>query len=238
VGKTGKLLSVADFPGGQHTFGEVGRPSPASSFARAPGENAMLVANPADKAIYYFREGLPAPMGSFSNYGRQPRALLVVDRSLKPSAPGVYETITRLPPAGEYMAALLVDSPRVVQCFNVTVQPNPQTVSTGPRLQVEFPRLPEPLRAGQKVRVRVRLTAADGKRPAQLNDVRIATILETGVWHIRQHAEPEGDGVYAVDLIPPAAGRYQIAVECRSAGLSFNQSPQFLVQVQPPVPGK
>jgi YVTN family beta-propeller protein len=238
VGKTGKLLSIADFPGGQHTFGEVGRPSPASSFAKAPGENAMLVANPADKAIYYFQEGLPAPMGSFSNYGRQARAVLVVDRSLRAAAQGVYETIARLPAAGEYMAALLVDSPRVVQCFNVIVQPNPQLVSATPRLQVEVPKLPEPLHARQTVRVRVRLTAPDGKKPSQLADVRIVTILETGVWHLRQHAEPEGDGVYGVDLIPPSAGRYQIAVECLSAGLSFNQSPQYVVEALPPVAGK
>jgi len=228
VGKTGKLLSIADFPGGQHTFGEVGRPSAGSSFARAPGENAMMVANPADKAIYYFREGLPAPMGSFANYGRQPRAILVVDRSLKQTTPGVYETITRLPAAGEYTAALLVDSPRVVECFPVIVEPNPESVSLGPRLHVEFEKLAEPAKAGQKVRVRVKLTKTG------LNDVRIAAILDTGVWHLRQHAEPEGDGVYGVDLIPPAAGRYRISVECLSEGLSFNQSPAWVMEV----PGK
>ena len=29
----------------------------------------MLVANPRDKAIYYYQEGMAAPMGQFSNYG-------------------------------------------------------------------------------------------------------------------------------------------------------------------------
>ena len=232
VGKTGKLLSIGDFPGGQHTFGEVGRPSLGSSFAQAPGENAMMVANPADKAIYYFREGLPAPMGSFSNYGRQPRAILVVDRSLKQSTPGVYETITRLPGAGEYTAALLVDSPRVVQCFPVTVEANPDAASVGPRLHVEFAKLVEPVRAGQKVRVRVKLTGQDGSAGSQLGDVRIAAILDTGVWHLRQHAEAEGGGVYGVDLIAPTPGRYRISVECLSQGLSFNQSPQLVVEVR------
>ena len=237
IGKPGKLVPLGDFPGGQHPFGEVAHPSPADGFVRAPGENAMLVANPADKAIYYFKEGLPAPMGSFANYSREPRAILVVDRSLKQRVPGVFQTIARLPVAGDYFVALLVDSPRIVQCFAFTVQPNPALSARGPRVKVELAALPASLRPGQPVRVRIRLTATDGAHPANLTDVRILAILESASWHYRFSAEPEGDGVYAVDLIPPAAGRYRLAVECPSQGLAFNSSPQFFVDV-PPAPDK
>ena len=50
----------------------------------------MLVANPADKMIYYYTEGMAAPMGSFQNYKRDPRALLVLDNSLRETERGVY----------------------------------------------------------------------------------------------------------------------------------------------------
>ena len=56
-----------------------------------------------DKTVYFYKEGMAAPMGSFSNYGCQPRAVLVVDRSLRErGSPGVYETTVRLRKPGEY----------------------------------------------------------------------------------------------------------------------------------------
>src|SRR6185436_8142912 len=66
----------------------------------APEEGAVLVANPADKMIYYYTEGMAAPMGSFQNYRRDPRALLVLDNSLAETASGVYSTTVRLGEAG------------------------------------------------------------------------------------------------------------------------------------------
>ena len=38
---------------------------------------------------------MAAPMGHFQNYGKQPRAVLVVVRSLREVRPGVYETTAR-----------------------------------------------------------------------------------------------------------------------------------------------
>jgi len=238
VGVGGKLVPTGEFQGGQHPFGEVGKPSPADGLMRAPGENAMLVANPADKAIYYFKEGLPAPMGSFSNYGRQPRAVLVVDRSLKQRASGVFETIARLPSAGDYYVALLVDSPRVVQCFPLTVARNPAIAITGPRVRAEFHIPSDGNRPGQPLRVTVRMTSPDGSHPAALGDVRVLAIFESGSWFAREPARPTGDGTYAADVVPPGAGRYRFAVESPSQGLTFNLSPQAFVEVSQPVRGK
>jgi hypothetical protein len=58
----------------------------------APEGNSVLIANPADRVIYYYSEGMAAPMGSFQNYRREPRALMVVDRSLREVTSGVYTT--------------------------------------------------------------------------------------------------------------------------------------------------
>ncbi len=64
----------------------------------------MLVANPADKMIYYYTEGMAAPMGSFQNYRRVPKALLVLDNGLRETARGVYSTTMRLDAPGYYDA--------------------------------------------------------------------------------------------------------------------------------------
>ena len=121
VGEAGRPVPVVDFPGGQHPPGRLPRPIPAAGIVQAPGENAMLVANPEDQIIYYYKEGMAAPMGHFQNYGKQPLAALVVDRSLR-EGPGVYETTAKMAGAGDYELALFIDSPKLIQCFPVKVR--------------------------------------------------------------------------------------------------------------------
>ncbi len=83
LGTEGRNVPLLDFPGGQHPLGGGARSSLAASIVRSADDNAVLVANPRDKAIYYYKEGMAAPMGQFSNYGKEPVAVLVVDRSLR-----------------------------------------------------------------------------------------------------------------------------------------------------------
>lgn len=123
IGAADKPLSTAEFPAGQHPLGTQ-YPSLADSVVQAPGEDAVLVANPTDKFVYYYAEGMAAPMGSFSDYGHQPRAVLVLDRSLKERKPGIYETIARLGGPGVFDLALLLDSPKIVHCFPVSIGPD------------------------------------------------------------------------------------------------------------------
>jgi YVTN family beta-propeller protein len=148
--------------GGEHPLGAGKRPSPADSIVRAPGANAVLVANAADQAIYFYKEGMAAPMGSFRNYSRQPRAVLVVDRSLKERTPGSYETVARLPGPGRYQVAFFLDAPRAVHCFPLTVVADPAAEA---RRAEQRPGKVESLvdtsravRAGEKVVLRFRLS--------------------------------------------------------------------------------
>ena len=75
--------------------------------------------------IYFYKEGMAAPMGHFQNYGKQPLAALVVDRCLREVRPGVYETMVKMAGAGDYELALFIDSPKLVQCFPVKVAVDP-----------------------------------------------------------------------------------------------------------------
>lgn len=231
VGVEGKPVPVVDFTGGQMPFGKASRPSPADGIIQAPGENAVLVANPADRAIYYYKEGLAAPMGNFSNYGREPRAVLVVDRSLKERSPGVYETVARLRQPGSYDVAFFIDAPRVVHCFDVSVEVNPELAKERNLRPVEIQPLIKNhiVRVGEHVRLPFKLVDPTTKQPKTgLKDVRILTFLAPGIWQKRAWAQPVGEGVYEIDFVPPQSGIYYVYVECLSLGLRMS-NPQYLV---------
>ena len=117
----GKEANVTRFPAGQRAPGESLSRSHAASIVPAPEEGAVLVANPADKMIYYYTEGMAAPMGSFQNYKRDPRALLVTDNSLRETARGVYSTTARLNNAGPYDVAFLLTRRGSINCFEIKV---------------------------------------------------------------------------------------------------------------------
>jgi hypothetical protein len=127
IADLGKEAAVTRFPAGQKAPAESPATSLAAAIVPAPEEGAVLVANPADQMIYYYTEGMAAPMGSFQNYKRDPRALLVLDNSLRETERGVYTSALRLPAAGHYDVVFLLDSPRVVNCFDLSVAEIPRS---------------------------------------------------------------------------------------------------------------
>jgi DNA-binding beta-propeller fold protein YncE len=231
VGIDGQPVPVASFPAGQNPPGQASRPSPAHSIVQAPGANAVLVANPADQAVYFYKEGLPAPMGHFRNYSREPRAVLVVDRSLRERSPGVYETAARLPRPGLYDVVFFVNTPRVVHCFEVAVLANPALAPTRPTSQVHITPLLETrtVPVGSVVRLPFKLTDPSTQSPKMdVQDVNVLVYLAPGIWHKRQWAMHVGEGTYTIDFVPPQVGTYYVYLESRSLGLAFN-NPQYLI---------
>jgi YVTN family beta-propeller protein len=235
VGTEGKPLSAADFPAGQNAFDKVSGPTPADAIVRVPGANAVLVANPADKAVYYYEEGMAAPKGQFSNYGREARAVLAADHSLKERAPGVYEAIRRLPRSGRYLIPVMLRSPALIHCFEVTLDANPEIGGKrgGESVRVEPVLDKRVMRVGESVRLRFRLTDMQTSEAVSgLRDVRVLTTLAPGVDQRRQYAVPDGPGIYAVDFAPAQSGTYFAFVECLSHGLSFGHAPGILLEVK------
>jgi DNA-binding beta-propeller fold protein YncE len=237
LGEKDHALSVADFPGGEHPPG-AGRPGDLSTLpdaiVRAPEPGAMLVANAADGAIYYYREGMAAPMGSFQDYGGHPRAVLVVDRSLKGRSPGSYETVARMPGPGQYRLAFFLDTPRTVHCFDVTVAADPVLAA---KRQRERPYEVAPriasrtVTAGQAAHLRFRITDPTTHNPVDgLADVQVMAFLSSGSWQSRLPARSVGGGMYEADFVPPGAGSYHVAVECPSGRVAFNRSPQVVLR--------
>jgi YVTN family beta-propeller protein len=223
LGREGAPISVADFTGGRHAPGAMSRPTPADGIVQASGESGVLVVNPGDKSIYYYMEGMAAPMGNFSNYGREPRAVLVVERNLREKSPGIYETIAKLPAAGSYDLAFLFDRPRILGCFDLPVASDPtQAKLRPPALKVE-PRIPRSMKAGEPVRISFRLTFVDtGKPDTEAKDVTILAIA-AGQWQRREAAQHTGDGVYSADFVVPKPGLYTVFLTSPSQGLPYAQ---------------
>jgi YVTN family beta-propeller protein len=230
LGATGAGLSAADFPGGQHALGRTSRRSRADAIVQAAGEDAVLVANPSDKAIYFYKEGMAAPMGNFSNYGREPRAVLSVERSLRARRPGQYETTVRLPAGGEFDVAFLVDQPRIVHCFALKVARDPQAAATLPLVRVEPLFEAAEVRTDAQVRLRFKvLDQATGQPKSGIVDLRVLFICP-GVWQSTEFARERAPGVYEAEFVPPRGGEYFVYAEAASQRLPSGQFPALTVK--------
>jgi YVTN family beta-propeller protein len=223
---------IAKFPGGQTAPEEASVESSADVMVPAPEGSSVLVANPADGLIYYYSEGMAAPMGSFQNYRRRPRAVMVVDRSLREVTTGVYTTTTKLPKSGVYDVAFLLDSPRVTHCFTAEAKPNPDV----PRekrvaVRIEYLNKDKQLRVGEDYKLRFKLVDTGTSRAkSDVSDVRVLTMVSSGAWQKRDFAKSVGEGVYELDIKVPQTGVYLVFVESRSQGVSFRQLPYLTLQ--------
>ncbi len=228
----GKEAALSRFPAGQKAPRESAIYSPANAIVPAPEEGAVLVANPADKMIYYYTEGMAAPMGSFQNYRRVPKALLVLDNGLRETTRGVYSTSIRLDSPGFYDAVFLLDSPRTVHCFDFRVDDNPsRPKSTRLSLAVQQLTSESPF-VGESYKLRFRLvdtTSGEGK--ANL-DVGVLVFLAPGIWQERMPAKPIGDGVYEISFVPPSAGVYYVHFRIPSLDVPFSQIMPLALEVK------
>ena len=224
---------ISHFPAGQATPEEAAADtSVAGVMAPAPEGNSVLIANPADDIIYYYQEGMAAPMGSFQNYRRSPRAVMVVDRSLRETTSGVYTTTTKLPKSGIYDVAFLLDSPRVTHCFSAEAKPNPDVPHEKKvAVRIEYLNKDKQLRVGEDYKLRFKLIdVATSKVKSDVNDLRVLTMSSSATWQKRDFARSIGDGVYELDIKVPQTGVYLIFVESRSQGVSFRQLPYLTLQ--------
>ncbi|HXC69652.1 MAG TPA: YncE family protein [Pyrinomonadaceae bacterium] len=232
LGKIDKEVDVTEFPGGQAAPGQGSTPIRADSIALAPEGNAVIVANPVDRVLYSYTEGMAAPMGNFQNYRREPMAVMVVDRSLREIKPGVYSTTIKLPASGRYDIAFLNDSPRVSHCFNLVAETNPvlkekQAVALGIEHQVKEKKLA--VRQDFTFRFKL-IDTATGDPKSDLKDVRVLTFLSPGVWQRRDIAKSVGDGVYEIKINVPEAGVYMLFVESPSMGVRYTDLPYLMLQ--------
>jgi DNA-binding beta-propeller fold protein YncE len=223
----GSEVDITEFPGGQGIPAQGSTPVRADSMVLAPEGNAVILANPVDKTLYFYQEGMAAPMGNFQNYRREPLATLIVDRSLRETRPGVYSTTVKLPASGHYDVAFLTDSPRISHCFETAADPNPGLKEIpAVALRIEHQGSERQLQPGQDFALRFKLIETKtNKAKDNLKDVRVLTFLGPGTWQRRDIARPLGNGMYEVNLNVPESGVYMVFVESGSMGVRYRDMP-------------
>jgi YVTN family beta-propeller protein len=231
LGMIDKEVDITDFPGGQAPPRKGSDPVHADSIVLAPEGNSVILANPVDKSLYYYTEGMAAPMGNFQNYRREPLAVLVVDRSLREIKPGVYSTTIKLPVSGNYDVAFLNDSPRVSHCFDLSADVNPglkEQKSVALRIEQQMKEMTLPV--GKDFTFRFKLTdTATGNPKSDLKDLRVLTFMSAGGWQRRDFATSVGNGVYEIKINVPQSGVYMVFFESASMGVKYRDLPYLML---------
>ena len=189
LGKAGPL-STKTFATGTYPPGRAPYIPIADAIVPTPEQYAVAVTNPAEKTIFYYMEGMTAPSGNFRNYGHDPMAAMVVDRSLRERKPGVYSARVRIPLSGTYDLAFFLESPRIVHCFAVTVKPNPRLTKPPEKgLRLEYLSPGPTVAAGVTTPLRIRISDRATNSPVtDLMDVVVQYSLASGGWNRRETA--------------------------------------------------
>jgi hypothetical protein len=236
IGGQGKPVSTVDLPAGQHPIAETVSMTLADAVVPATEGDSVLLANAGDRSVYLYKEGMAAPMGVF-NDPQSPRAVLVLDRSLKANQPGEFQTIARIMRPGAYTVAFFVDSPRLLQCFNVTVAPGAGMTAAGEHRPtvVEVVSSPAQVLPGVSFPVRLQLrNPVTRELEKNVADVRVLVAAAGGNWFSRRLAQARPDGYYEVDFTLPEPGHYYLTVESQSLGLNFYESTRVALEAAVP----
>lgn len=206
----------------------------ADMIAPTPEGNAVMIANNGDRMIYYYVEGMMAPMGTFSNYKRRPRALLLLDRSISEVAPGTYSAQIKLRSSGLFDVPLLIEQPRLLNCFQLEVGESPDGEKEHPGTSIVVAAMfkGQQFKPGEAVPLRFRITDATTKQPVTgLNDLRVLVFEPPGIWQQRQIGKEISGGVYEVTQVFPHTGIFNVMVAVASRGVTFADLPFNVVRV-------
>jgi hypothetical protein len=228
----GKNPIVQKFTAGAVPPGEVQDLVIADSLAAGTTEAAMLVVNPAENATYFYMEGMNAPASNYQARGTHARAVMIVDRGLKEVEPGVYRGMVRLPAAGKYDVAVLLDSPRVMHCFSTKVEADPALAARRGETRIEFLAGEGAAQPGEKRLVRFRLTdAATGKPRTGLADVRVVSFLAPNRERREVIARETAEGVYEAEVLLHEQGAYYVQAASATARFGLNDLPRLTIRV-------
>lgn len=203
----------------------------------SPEGDGMLIAGQADNALYYYMEGMTGAQGSYQTYRRATRALTVIDRSLKETAPGRYTSTLRLERGGHYRVPMLVQNPRVMHCFDIHIDETGAT-DTGRRFDLGFKvggaNPASAVRVGADTEIHLTLRDAHTGAPVSgVRDLQLMALEMPGLSQQRVFArETPTPGVYSVMLKFWRAGVWRLQAQSVSQGLSFDRSASTEVAVQ------
>lgn len=221
----GRTPAVHGFVAGSTAPKLAGNLPIADSMSAAKADAAMFVVSPVDSTTYFYMEGMNAPMTGYPNRGHAARAATVIDRSLREVEPGVFSGRARLPAAGKFDVAFMLDQPRVLHCFSAEVQPHPDLERQDAAVHAAI-EAGGPVAAKSPATVRVRLTRGRDALPQTgLTDVALRYFRAPSSPAREVPAREVGAGVYEAVLDVPEAGAYYLHVGVPSLRMRFGDQP-------------
>ena len=219
----GGQVIINNFSAGSFPPGQVKDISIAEGMVPAAQEAAVLVVSPADATVYYYMEGMNAPMGAFRNYGHKPRAVQIANRALKETKPGLYTATVKVPTAGTFEVAFLNETPQFLHCFTMEVKTNPALQSEFKPVAIEYLNDKVVRRAGETMKLRFRLTdPGTGAVLAEASGVKVKYYRAPRYGLTELLATHVGDGIYEAEILLRRAGAYYVYVAAPSLNAKYN----------------
>ncbi|RON20953.1 cytochrome D1 [Pseudomonas brassicacearum] len=206
----------------------------ASSLAVSRDDNAVFVVNPVDNTTYFYAEGMNAPMSGYPNRGQVARAAMVIDRSLREVEPGLYSARIKLPSAGRFDVAFLLNQPNIIHCFTALVEPDPSIAQHPGVPKVEFMLDKSTAALGSPYVVRFRIVQGQQKtRRSGVKDVQVRYFRAPTSRAQEVAALDMGNGIYEAPVTLDQNGAWYLHVRAASLGANFDDKTFASVRVLP-----
>ncbi|MFK8332289.1 cytochrome D1 domain-containing protein [Pseudomonas sp. BJa5] len=228
----GREPIVQGFEAGPAAPRQAGNLPLAQGLTVARDENSVFVVNPVDNTTYFYAEGMNAPMSGYANRGANARAALVVDRSLREVAPGVYSSTVKLPASGTFDVAFLLNQPQIIHCFSTDVAASP----TAPHRQtprVEFMLDSQVVVQGRPFTARFRIVEGNGAPRNGVKDLSVRYFLAPTSRARSSAVREVGDGIYEAPLEMAESGAWYLHVQAPSLGSGFAENNYTSLRVLP-----
>lgn len=230
----GRQATVQAFTAGDQPPRASGGVAIADSVAAAAGEGTVFVVNPADGSTYYYMEGMNATSSNYRVYGSSPRAVTVVDRSLKEVEPGVYAGRVRIPVVGQYDVAFMLQSPQVLHCFSADAAANPRLARAAEPLTVTFETTQRQFAVHETAAIRFRVAdGGSGVPKAGVAGLVALQFLAPGRRRSESAVVEIGGGVYEARLPLAEAGAWYVYIGAPSLKIGYGQLPFYSLQALP-----
>lgn len=206
----------------------------ASSLAVSRDDNAVFVVNPVDNTTYFYAEGMNAPMSGYPNRGQVARAAMVIDRSLREVEPGLYSARIKLPSAGRFDVAFLLNQPNIIHCFTALVEPDPSVAQHPGVPKVEFMLDKATAALGSPYVVRFRIVQGQQKtQRSGVKDVQVRYFRAPTSRAQEVAALEVGNGIYEAPVTLDQNGAWYLHVRAASLGANFDDKTFASVRVLP-----
>lgn len=227
-------LTAVSIGAGTHSPIDVTEAMSGHAIVRAPDGSSAFVANPSEKEIYYYSEGMMVPTGTLDTYSRSARGLLVIDHSLKEVRPGVYAVAIEGATNGTFDLPVLVDQPRLSHCFLATLGiQNEKEQRSAPKAEVVASIIEKSKNVTAGIPVSIKFDLKDPTLPIHgLRDVVVMAYQPPGTWHRRKRLEELATGGYQATWIFPEAGSYDLLVSVPSRGIGFTALKSLKIEVK------